>query len=298
MRSRFYIIMPFVLVTLSVSNSPPAAAQNYKYPPGIQHYGWAQGQGPVQMMSINDGICGLTAVSGAFRGDGEYVRIENIGGFWQLSGSSKQQGVSGHARCVSFSHFKSNTKPLYTLGSFSFWMNSGDNRLYRHTKEMSGWGRDAACWLNGFGGNFGVVPYEHYGYVNRVLVYYNGTIQFPGFYALEGRAGDYNQHIEGRGACMSFPGVADPKTKLVDWQTYDSLKGIQKPTGVHIKDGICFFESLGGNFATQWDSIRIGVNRFGGQYLYAIAHEAGSGYPQEKKTPVGSARCIMYNQMK
>ena len=45
----------------------------------------------------------FTKVSqGNYRGGGESVWIRNIGGSWQLSGSSMQQNVSARAMCVPF----------------------------------------------------------------------------------------------------------------------------------------------------------------------------------------------------
>jgi hypothetical protein len=246
------------------------------------------------MISVNDGICGLTAIGGAFRGGGEYVRIDNVDGFWQISGASQQQGVVAQARCVSFSRFQWNGFLHYTLGSYWFWLNSGNNGSYVYQVPM--WGPDSHCWLNGFGGNFGFVPYVNYVYGDYVSVTYE---DYPGFTGqmLEGHSAAGDQYMEGRSACMSFDGVSKPSLGgYVNWDEYDSARAVQKPTGIDIRSGICFFLKIGGDFASQWDGATIGLNRFGGQYVYVNAHEIGPGYPHEKETPVVNVQCVMYNQ--
>jgi hypothetical protein len=63
-------------------------------------YIWQQGQEPIDMGSIYDQVCAITAVRGHFAGPTERVNIEDIGKEWVLTGSSQQSYVEVHARCL------------------------------------------------------------------------------------------------------------------------------------------------------------------------------------------------------
>ena len=65
-------------------------------------YEWRQGEAPVQMIRVNEGICYLVYVRGKFEGYGEVVSIENTGDYWYLGGRSEQVDVAAKARCWKF----------------------------------------------------------------------------------------------------------------------------------------------------------------------------------------------------
>lgn len=276
--------------TIGVLGTPGSPAAADPLPAGVQEYGWYQGDSPVRIMAVGDGICGLTAVGGAFRGTGEYVHLDVVDGYWQLSGASQQQGVAARARCVLFSKFQRGGVINYTVGSYGFTMRGG-----ALVRQVAMWGDDAHCWLTGFGGDFGhVLPTYDYAEFVRVI----GS-DSPGFEGkmLEGHAISRDQYIEGRAACAAFQDVATPRLDgYAVWDPYDSQLAVQKRTNANIDRAICFFAKVGGDFASQADGATIGIGRFGQQYLYVNAHQIGSGFPAEDETPIAQVQCLQYDQ--
>lgn len=67
-----------------------------------EEFSWTQGQPPVQMIRVNEGICYLAFIRGKFEGTGESVSIDSRGDFWFLGGTSQQAGVAARARCWEF----------------------------------------------------------------------------------------------------------------------------------------------------------------------------------------------------
>jgi hypothetical protein len=63
-------------------------------------YNWTVGDQPVAMMPASEAVCALTQVDGGFRGSGENVYIENLGGTLYLWGESWQANTTVGARCV------------------------------------------------------------------------------------------------------------------------------------------------------------------------------------------------------
>jgi hypothetical protein len=51
-------------------------------------------------LPVNEAVCAITRVNGAFRGDGEIAQIENVNGMWVLWGTSQQANTSIGAQCV------------------------------------------------------------------------------------------------------------------------------------------------------------------------------------------------------
>lgn len=63
---------------------------------------WHQGQKPVQLIPVAEGICYLVHVAGWFRGTGEAVSIVQRGDYWFLEGQSGQGEIRAVARCWRF----------------------------------------------------------------------------------------------------------------------------------------------------------------------------------------------------
>lgn len=263
-------------------------------PAGLQQYRWDQGQGPVRMMAVGDGICGLTAVGGLLRGGGEYVRIDNSSGFWELSGASQQKGVSATARCVPLTLFQ--TARGVNHSNYSAFVVLISGREVQRQELLSDMTSHSWCWLNGVGGK---------------LASYDGSIDSPqaphisidylqrdGYGAVITAQADNtnNEYLEGRGACINFPGQSYfPRLPATaSWGPEDTMRQVQKPL-VSLKSGFCILTLVGGDFDSQWDGVSIGVSRFGAQYLYVNAHDWGLG-ANYRKTPIAAAQCIAYDQ--
>ena len=64
---------------------------------------WSNGQQPVEMIAVNDGICYLTLITGFFENMGEDVaKIFILGDYWHLGGSTSRFGTGAEARCWRF----------------------------------------------------------------------------------------------------------------------------------------------------------------------------------------------------
>jgi len=260
-------------------------------PPGSQQYRWDQGQPAVRMMAVNTGICGLTAIGGLFRGGGEHIRIENVNGFWQLSGASQQQGVSAIARCVPLSLFQTKSGINHSTNSVAVVLNSASE--IQKQELLSDEASHSWCWVTGFGGKFGQ-------FIGTVVVPHVSVdfIDHDGFGAvITAQASQVNTFIEGGGACASFPGVLQPHNVFGgqgSWRPEDNKKQVRIKM-VGLKQGICFFTSVGGDFDSQFDGMTIGLDRFGVQYIFGNAHNWGLA-PNFSKTPVATVNCLAYDQ--
>ena len=56
----------------------------------------------VQMLNIDEGVCFLVGIAGAFEGRGERIEIVPEGGYWWLRGDAGGDSVSAYARCWRF----------------------------------------------------------------------------------------------------------------------------------------------------------------------------------------------------
>ena len=67
-----------------------------------ESFEWRQGNPNRVMMPVEDGICYLTGVSGAFEGGGEGVFVGIVDEFWVLGGYSRTTDVAAQAQCWRF----------------------------------------------------------------------------------------------------------------------------------------------------------------------------------------------------
>jgi hypothetical protein len=257
---------------------------------GVYTYVWSQGQGPVTMKPVGQSMCVLTAVKGAFRGGGEYVSVDDVNGNWTLEGRSQQSGVLARATCVDFTLFwNGGTSGInYSIGDYnvSFTSPHGSNG---YNEEILMWGSDSACWINGAGGLLNTMN----NYVNI-----QGEPLQNNANSLWLKTGEV-AYMQGASACESFFGLSAPKYvgNSQYWTNYDSLKGVQKPLNVNINTGgICYLTEVGGDYATSLDSISIGIDGYGNQYLYGYAQNIGPNYPNLAESPVAYAACLSYAQ--
>ena len=71
----------------------------------VQVHSWHQSSdnSPKRMLSISEGICFLTTVSGRFEGGGEFLTVgPSDDGQWIFRGGSRQSGVQGDVYCWRF----------------------------------------------------------------------------------------------------------------------------------------------------------------------------------------------------
>jgi hypothetical protein len=61
---------------------------------------WRVGDAPISLLPDSEGICAITSVHGAFRGDGEIAQIIDQDGAWVLWGTSQQANTSVGVQCV------------------------------------------------------------------------------------------------------------------------------------------------------------------------------------------------------
>jgi hypothetical protein len=263
----------------------------FTLPPSVTQYYWEQGEGPVNMIPDNQGICGLVAVRGAYRGGGESVQVQDVNGVWQLSGASQQQGVFAEARCVQFSAFNYSTIN-YSLGDWWAWATASDTKTYFKFPML---GQHAFCWVNGFGGFWN---YPNKGWQDFVGIWDDPiNAGAPKTLVVYGYAPW--QLMFGAAACVDFPNAS--KVNVVGWADWNPDSDVEVPTGVDIvpgwgnrgNSGICFLQSVGGDFASRWDSIGIGIDGHGRQYLLGFGLNCGPGNGQ---SPVGSVAGLSYNQ--
>ena len=73
-----------------------------RFPSATDAGTWRQGDKPVELIPIAEGICYLVEVAGRFEGDGEVVRVVGRGQHWYLEGLSNQVGVRAKAACWRF----------------------------------------------------------------------------------------------------------------------------------------------------------------------------------------------------
>ncbi|EKQ69924.1 hypothetical protein OsccyDRAFT_1523 [Leptolyngbyaceae cyanobacterium JSC-12] len=126
-------LLPSVILSTAYLIEQPVLA--------IQTYEWGQGQRPQPMMSLDQGVCWLTAVQGKFMGGAEVVRVSLRGNQWFLSGGSYQEGVVGQAKCATWSELGASPRSL--RGPYQ-WRNG--NRA----AVMEG----SLCFISAVSGNF------------------------------------------------------------------------------------------------------------------------------------------------
>jgi hypothetical protein len=274
-------------------------------PNGVTEYWWSQGQPAVNLIPDSDGICGLTAVIGAFRGDGEHVQVQDVNGVWQLSGSSGQTGVMAQARCVQFNVFQYSTAS-YSLGD---WWSSDppfDNSHQVYWYNM--WNNHAACWVNGFGGFWNYIVSEPLR-PGGVAVAQNNigpsggppTVEQLALSATRQASANYGpQPMFGAAACVDFPNAqATQINGRVGLAANRDQNTARAPTGVNILPswnslgGICFLGNVGGDFAMPTDGVGIVIDGHGWQTLSVSALDYATG---NGKTPVAGTHCIAYQQ--
>jgi hypothetical protein len=295
MKNAVACAMLAVCVLLNVQSALAQTRQGFashvkasSLPPGAQQYNWAQGDGPVRMMAVKDGICGLVVIQGVFRGGGEYVRIENVGGFWQLSGASQQRGVFASARCVPMNLFQTTSTITHHTNSIGVRLGLSDPSKIFYQEVLSDTADDSWCWLTGVGGNLG--PYI-------------GTVVRPGIWVgfdstpagdfdlITAQAAHRDTYLEGSGACISSPKRLKVASGGGPLTPGDQI-GVKMTA---MKVGICFLTRVGGNFDSEWDLIRINVNRWGMQSLGVHGQNWGLA-PNYSRTPIGEASCVAYDQ--
>jgi len=65
-------------------------------------FSWEQGHRATRMARSDGNACFLTGVHGKFRGPSELIKISNVGGYYYLTGFSRQAGVGATARCFAY----------------------------------------------------------------------------------------------------------------------------------------------------------------------------------------------------
>jgi hypothetical protein len=268
-------IAAILLFAVAMSHGAGAAS----FPSFLQRFFWSQSNpAPIQMMNTSQGICGLYAVGGRLRGGGEFIRVEVVNGFWQLSGASQQAGVNGAAWCAPFSQFITPQGTLnFTVGAFHAAWTGGPQ------KEIFLWGPDSKCWLNGVGGNFGlrdpgasdVKVHFNYGPNNGWLL----TLAFNG------------QYLEGGASCLSVPGQPFPKAlsnqHAAQWDA-SQRNAYYIDALAHATESFCYLVDVSGYF-DQNDEIQIRWNSKNNWFYM-------SGTQNEGQAMRGQASCIAYNQ--
>ena len=140
-------------------------------------YKWSQGEQTTVMSNMDSRytLCFLSEVSGKFEGGGEHVEVIDRSGTWQLTGGSKQSGVSAAAYCIPTQYY--NTYGPSLTREFTWDQNTP--RVPLGSRTPTGYGY-SSCFLTRIKGKFE-------GWGERVNVFSDGSSGFvPAEWYLDG----------------------------------------------------------------------------------------------------------------
>jgi hypothetical protein len=163
-----------------------AAARCVKWESGdkllyTSEYLWEQGEPPIKgRVRDREGFCFLTRVRGDFEGAGERVEIQRDGGYWELYGRSRQDGIAAGMRCVKWPHDLRSPFDEY------IWTQRRGGSVALPLRVNEGF-----CYLSMVQGRF-----EGGGEVVRVYVSHNGR------WRLEGRS--LAEGVRATARCVAF----------------------------------------------------------------------------------------------
>jgi hypothetical protein len=246
-------------------------------PAGITFHSWYQGLRPTAMIPVSRGLCFLQGVAGKFRGAGERVFIYNSGGYWLLSGTSQQKGVSARAMCVPFNAIRGAHSFTYTVQPAWVWVRAGSCGIWAcgiaaerelHLNDTSNF-----CYLTGMGGKFN-------GLRERVSMPIRG-----GRWRLNVLTGVERGYLRGEAGCIKINGRSNPRMTSI-YHPYEWQSGKIYQRLPDADQAFCALNTIQGKFDHEGQSIQI--FRFGRQqYL------GGSSRQQA----IAKASCFYYNQV-
>ena len=281
---------------LMVASSTPAAASDPTFVSG--RYFWTQGAAAVPMRPSSTDVCVLTRVAGNFRGAGESVRVYNSGGYWWLSGTSKQDGVNAAATCYRLSGFRTPTGTARWISPeiAAAWTNGGNCV----TRQVNSWWGDAATYLSGISGDFagggehGAVEQSANGFAPSVIR--GSACQDNDSYAIRAHAFFAGAPSSGQVARYVFR-TADgiERTLPYDPQAQWFLSAANGNTATYVMaptdSAMCYLSFIGGKFRGGGEYVDLSPQVIAGVERWVLrVHSQQNDYAD------GAALCYARNQ--
>jgi len=233
--------------------------QQLVFTPNIQAYGWSTGQAPLRMLSVNEGICALTGVSGNFRGGGELVNVFMSNGYYYLKGQTMQDYMWGQAHCVKYKDFGPNYASIKYYEDPAWWGASG-------IQDATGGSREFKClggaykarFLRGVSGDFergqSIVPSVLAG-----IYHYQVSTTPITVYGAQFKAG---RNISGTMGCLIGTAAPNMETSITSYKHADftTSQNTIIHTGYNARSYFCTLVGVRGFFHGGGERVNLWID--------------------------------------
>jgi hypothetical protein len=209
------------------------------------------------------GFCGLTRISGKFKGKGNYsisIYIDHDpntnANYWAVKSSDGFLDYYVDIECIDYDHFSNRYIHNERKGRW--------NDIAKKNRIFQLWGSDSICYLNGVGGRF-----DGSGEFAWILAHEStDKTPDPGSNWLKIVSNTGSGAVKGDARCVAIqPGRYQPVT------IHEVKQGEADRRMIRANEGVCFMSGMSGKFEGGGEEIGIYVDDQGWRTLYVRSQQ-------------------------